>query len=86
MRKWETNSDVLRKKIARAEESDSNKVCKVWEKDQSYLKSGLPQVNPKEEFPKVLGLAWNTKSDKLVFNFDGLTNYLTENSVTKILF
>ena len=78
MRKWETNSDVLRKKIASAEESDSSKVCKVWEEDQSYSKSGLQQVNPEEEFPKVLGLAWNTKSDKLVFNFDGLTNYLTE--------
>ena len=83
MRKWETNSNVLRKKIASAEESDSNKVRKVSEEDQSYSKSGLPQVNPEEEFPKVLGLAWNTKSDKLVFNFDGLTNYLTENSVTK---
>lgn len=38
MRKWETNSDVLRKKIASAEESDSTKVCTVWKEDQSYSK------------------------------------------------
>ena len=83
LRKWETNSDVLRAKIASVEGSDSSKACKDWEEDQSYSKTGLPQVNPKEELPRVLGLAWNTRSDKFVFSFDGLTCYLTEESVTK---
>lgn len=83
MRKWQTNSDVLGKKIASIEGSDTSKTCEDWEEDQSYSKTGLPQVNPEEEFPKVLGITWNTKSDKLVFSFDGLTIYLTEESVTK---
>ena len=47
LRKWETNSDVLRAKIASVEGSDSSKACKDWEEDQSYSKTGLPQVNPK---------------------------------------
>ncbi len=83
LRKWETNSDILRAKIASVEGSDSSKACKDWEEDQSYSKTGLPQVNPKEQLPRVLGLAWNTRSDKFVFSFDGLTSYLTEESVTK---
>ena len=84
MRKWQTNSDVLRKKIARVEGTDSTtETCEDWEEDQSYSKTGLPQVNPEEEFPKVLGVSWNIKCDKLVFSFDGLTIYLTEESVTK---
>ena len=37
MRKWETNSDVLRKKIASAEESDSNKVCKPFAKIRTLV-------------------------------------------------
>ena len=57
--------------------------CIDWEEDQSHSKTGLPQVNPEEEFPKVLGVSWNIKCDKLVFSFDGLTIYLTEESVTK---
>ena len=37
MRKWEANSDVWRKKIASAEESDSNKVCKPFAKIRTLV-------------------------------------------------
>lgn len=79
-----TSSDKLKERIAIAEGSErARKSCKDWEEDMSFSKTGLPQPNPEEELPKVLGMTWDNKREKLVFSFNEVVQYLNPQSVTK---
>ena len=89
LRKWNSNSKPLLKKINEVE-SDASKPTdvsienNVVEEDQSYVKTSLDPRTPEDEsHVKVLGTRWNTETDELYFNFDDLLQYANTLPVTK---
>ena len=83
MQTWTTNSEVLRRMISSSEEGEENEgSCEKWQDNQTFSKIALPQATI-EDHPKVLGVTWNNKVDKLIFNLGDITQYLAEDVVTK---
>jgi hypothetical protein len=75
LRKWNSNSKPLLKKINEVEShaskpTDVSIENNVVEEDQSYVKASLDPRTPEDEsHVKVLGTRWNTETDELYFNF-----------------
>ena len=94
MTKWASNSDKLMEKIKRQEcelpstvktdaKLDTRKQ-KVTKDDESYSKVVLNNnVVCNESEIKVLGSTWNRKSDKLKFDFSGITRNVGNAPLTK---
>jgi len=100
LRKWNSNSPKVMSEISNSERprEDSITPSKSWsdvtviEDDQSFAKTttGLDSLSTKDDTViKVLGLKWNTLSDKLFFDFSSLHTYamslpLNKRSVLKV--
>jgi hypothetical protein len=70
LRKWKTNDDSLRAHIANSENT-SNQNDSAADSDLSYAKSTLGCENAAGT-EKVLGQAWDTKRDKIKFDFESI--------------
>jgi len=79
--KWLTNNQDLASRIQCEGQSELHPAIEL-QHDQTFSKSQFHRQTS-EELPKVLGTAWDTEKDHLVFSFEGLTIYLEEQIVTK---
>ena len=90
LRKWNSNSKTVLKKIQNCEvdtSQDTNDISiekNVVEENQSYAKTSFGPTTPDDEVQvKVLGSRWNAETDKLYFNFDDLLQYARTLPATK---
>ena len=73
MRKWASNSATLSREIKNLEEREKAEVS--LDEDESYSKSTLNKTDSCQDNEiKVLGITWNTETDKLYFKFTPLTD------------
>ena len=70
LHKWVTNDKELAEYIAPRENEDSNLLNK--DNDMTYFEATSP--NTTVEHKVVLGIGWDTTSDKLIFHFDDLVS------------
>ena len=80
LRKWNSNSQELLERIRKAEDttkstnSVNNLQLKVSEEEESYSKSTINTIT-NVKFSKLLGVIWDSYSDKLLFDFSNITEY-----------
>ena len=95
LRKWNSNSNSLIRRISEAESAHSTNCVKsvapLSEEEESYSISctGLLHSVNKTEYSKLLGVIWDSHADQLMFKFDDLIDYastlpLSKRSVLKI--
>ena len=66
LRKWSTNSNILESKI-KVHETDQCEIKHIVEDHQSYAKLSLGVTGCESKCHKVLGQAWDNKSDEFKF-------------------
>ena len=95
LRKWKTNSQQLQETINKEEsetKSNSQNVSKDNNKTSVQSSTQVSSSNTSSDddiFVKVLGMNWNTHSDKVIFSVSELTEYanslpLTKRSILKV--
>ena len=77
LHKWVTNSDEIAKLI-KLNESDTTEMHNA--DDKTYVKDSLGNSYT---YRKVLGVNWNTATDKFVFEFNDIINIASKLNVTK---
>jgi hypothetical protein len=88
LRKWNSNSKPLLKKINEVEShaskpTDVSIENNVVEEDQSYVKPSLDPRTPEDEsYVKALGTCWNTETDEHTLIFYNLLQYANTLPVT----
>ena len=83
MRKWLTNDPILSaKKNSQEDHLRVPRLAELQQEDQTFTKSQF-HSQCTEDLPRVLGTAWDTTTDQLVFTFESLTSYLEEEVITK---
>ena len=83
LRKWNSNSQALLAKIREAEDttkstdSGNNLQSNVSEEEESYSKSTTGSINSvtNVKHSKLLGVIWDSHSDKFLFDFSDITEY-----------
>ena len=94
LRKWNSNSSALLTKIAEMESVSNTTSARtvvepqqesVSEEEESYSKcrAGLLHPTCEGEHSKLLGVAWNSHTDQLLFKFDELIDYASSLPPTK---
>ena len=58
------------------------RLAELQQEDKTFTKSQFDSQCT-EDLPRVLGTAWDTTTDQVVFTFESLTSYLEEEVITK---
>ena len=94
LRKWNSNSPTLLANIKEAEDqtapvkaSNPTAVTTVSEEDESYAKattsSNSTMGEEIESYTKLLGIIWDSQSDKFTFDFSELITYISKLPINK---
>ena len=94
LRKWNSNSQALLAKIRAAKDttksidSRNNLQSDVSEEEESYSKSTTGSINSVTgvKHSKLLGVIWDSYSDKLLFDFSDITEYANSLPLARDLF